>query len=210
MRGWLLPYGPWYALTAWSVFSAVSAGSVPVAAWCATVAAATGAVALRSQVRWSRSGEKALRAEMIRLVDERASVNAAGWLNRDAHLAFTVHRKQVAGLRGRMLVVIDEEQQRAIDGARGAGGGKLALTAVAYQVHPAYPRVMRRADGTVAMVTATGLEDVGPDNRLRWWQGYGGLVRTMRAGLAFAEADELAEVLAQFRDAEPVLPADPQ
>jgi len=45
-----------------------------------------------------------------------------------------------------------------------------------------------------------------PDERERWWQGYPGMVRTMRAGLAFADAGELAGVLAQFRDAEPVSP----
>lgn len=209
MRGWLLPYGPWYALTAWGAFIAVSAavaGDVLTPVWCGLVVAVTGVVVVRSQVRWSRSGEKALRAEMIRLVDARARLGAAGWLNRDAHLLFDTDRKRIAGMRGRMLVVIDEEQQRDIEHAREAGGGKVALTAVSYQAHPAHPRVMRRAAGAAALVTAAGLEHVGPDNRERWWQGWVGLVRTMRAGLAFADTGELAGVLAQFRDAEPVSP----
>jgi hypothetical protein len=209
VRGWLLPYGPWYALTAWGAFitaSAAVAGDILTPVWCGLVVAVVGAVAIRSQVRWSKSGEKALRAEMIRLVDARARSGAAGWLNRDAHLVFSVNRKRIAGLRGRMLVVIDEEQLRDIEDARVADGGKVALTAVSYQVHPAHSRVVRRADGSAALVTADSLEDVGPDNRERWWQGYPGMIRTMRAGLMFADAGELARVLEQFRSAEPVSP----
>jgi hypothetical protein len=208
MRGWLLPYGLWYALAAWGTYITVSAavaGDVLIPVWCGLVSAVVAAVAVRSQVRWSRSGEKALRAELMRLVDERARLGAL-WLNRDAHLLFDMDRKRIGGLRGRMLIVIDEEQHRDVEDARAAGGGKVALTAVSYQVHPAHPRVIRRADGTSVLVTADGLEDADPAERQRWWQGYGDLVRVIRAGLAFADAGELAEVLAQFRAAEPVSP----
>lgn len=207
--GLMFPYGPWYALAAWGTFTAVTdaaAGDIFTAVWCGLVSAVVGVLAVRSRVRWSRSGEKVLRAEMIRLIDERAGSGAAAWLHRDDHLLFSTARRRVGGLRERMLLVADEEQLRDVADARDAGGGKVALTAVAYVAHPVFPRVMRRADGATALVTAASIEDAGTDRRERWWQGYPGMVRTFRAGLMFADAGELAGVVAQFRDAEPVSP----
>lgn len=212
MKGWLLPYGPWYALAAFGAFgagSAATSGDIFTPAWTAFISAAIAVIAIRSQVRWSRSGEKALRGEMIRLIDERAGSGAPAWLHRDAHLLFGTDRRRVAGLREWTLLVTDEEQLRDVDDARDTGGGKVALTAVTYRAHPAFPRVMRRADGTTALVTAVDIEDVGTDERQRWWQGYPEMVRTIRSGLAFADAGDLAEVVAQFRAAEPISRGEP-
>jgi hypothetical protein len=209
MKNWLLPYGIWYALAVWAALGAAAAavsGDVFNAAYSSLLAAVIGVIAIRSRVRWSRSGEKVLRAELIRLVDERARSGAAAWLDRDAHLLFTADRKRVAGLPGRTLMILDEELLRDVDDARIGGGGRVAATFTSYRTHPAMARVMRRTDGATALVTAADIEMADPDERERWWQGYPGMVRTMRAGLAFADAGELAGVLAQFRDAEPVSP----
>jgi len=216
MKGWLLPYGVWYALAVWAVLGVVAgavAGDVFNAVSCGVIAVGVGAVAVRSRVRWSRSGVKAARAEMMRLVDERSGPGAALlWLNRDAHLVFGADRSRVAGLRGRTLVVIDEDQLRDVGSAWGSGeGGKVALTDVSYRAHPVFPQVMRRTDGTTVLVTADDIEmaDI-PHGRVRWWRGYTGMVRTIRAGLAYADAAELAGVVAQFRDADPISRADPE
>jgi hypothetical protein len=214
MKGWLFPYGIWYALAAWAAFDAVTAaaeGDVFNTASNGLIAAVIGVIAIRSRVRWSRSGEKALRAEMIRLIDERAGSGASAWLHRDAHLLFGASRRRVAGMRERTLLAIDEDQLRDIEDAQDAGGGKVAVTAVSYRAHPAFPRVMCRMDGGTALVTAADIEQADdPDERERWWQGYAGLVRAIRAGHAFAGAGELAGVVAQFRDAEPVSPDGPE
>lgn len=212
MKNWLLPYGIWYALTAWcAVTAALSAagGGVTGAAIGGALAAIVGLLVIRSRVRWSRSGEKALRAELIRLVDERSRTGAVAWLHRDAHLLFTADRRRIMGLPGRTLTVLDEELLRDVDDARDAGGGKVAATFTAYRAHPALARVARRTDGMTTLVTAADIEmaDMAdPDERERWWQRYPETARAMRAGLAFADTGELSEVLAQFRDAEPVIP----
>jgi hypothetical protein len=209
MKNWLFPYGAWYALSAFAALVATSAavsGDVFNAASCGLIAAVIGVLAVRSRVRWSRSGEKALRAEMVRLVDERAGSGAPAWLHRDARLLFTAGLRRVGGLQERTLLVIDEEQLRDVEDMRDAGGGKVAATFVSYRAHPVIARVMRRADGTTALVTAADVEQADPDEHERWWQAFTGIARTMRAGLMFADAGELAEVVAQFRDAEPVSP----
>jgi hypothetical protein len=101
-------------------------------------------------------------------------------------------------------MVIDEEQLRDVDDQRAAGGGKIAVTDVSYRAHPVFARVLRRVDGTTALVTADDIEQADPDDRESFWRGYPGMIRTMRAGLAYADAGELAGVVAQFRDAEPI------
>lgn len=103
-------------------------------------------------------------------------------------------------------MVLDEEQLRDVEDAREAGGGKVAATFTSYRAHPAISRVMRRADGTTALVTASDIEQADPDERETRRQAFTGMMRTIRAGLAFADAGELAEVVAQFRDAEPISP----
>jgi hypothetical protein len=103
-------------------------------------------------------------------------------------------------------MILDEELLRDADDAREGGGGRVAATFTTYRAHPAFARVMRRTDGMTVLVMAADVEDANPDGRERWWQGYPGMVRTMRAGLAFADAGELAEAIAQFRDAEPISP----
>lgn len=209
MKRWLLPYGIWYVITAWAAAGAALAGAsgdVLGAVWGVLLAAGVGVLAVRSRVRWSRSGDKAARAEMMRLVEERAGSGAVAWLDRDAHLLFSPNRRRVMGLRERSLMVLDEDQQRDVEHARDAGGGKVAVTYVSYMAHPAFARVLRRADGTAALVTADDVEQADPDERESWRQSYVGLTRTIRAGLAFADAGELGEVVAQFRDAEPISP----
>jgi len=206
VKGWLFPYGIWYALAAAVAASAAGAGvrgdvlnavldGIPAAAICV--------LALRSQVRWSRSGEKALRAE---LVEERSRSGAPAWLHRDAGLLFTPDRRRVAGMPEQSLMVMDEDLLRDVNDARVAGGGKVAATYTSYRAHPVFPQVMRQPDGLTALVTPGDVEQAEPGRRESWWQQYAGMVRTMRAGLAFADAGELAEVVAQFRDAEPISP----
>jgi hypothetical protein len=207
MRSWLLPYGIWYALAVLSSLAAVQAaiaGDILGAAWNGLIAAGIGAVAIRSRVRWSRSGEKALRAELARLIDERAGSGAAAWLNRDARLLFTSDRRRVAGMRERALLVIDEDLLRDVDDARDSGGGKVAATFTSYRAHPAFPRVLRQVDGTTALVTADDIEQADPVGREPWHRHWTGPARALRSGYAFADAGDLAEVVAQFREAEPV------
>ena len=209
MKSWLFPYGVWYALAVWSAFSAVSAtasGDVFGAVSCGLIAAVVGVTAVQSRVRWSRSGEKALRAELIRLVDERSGSGAAAWLHRDAHLLFNSEQRRVAGMRERSLLVMDEELLRDVEDARDAGGGKVAATFTSYRAHPVFPRVLRRVDGTLALVTAVDVEQADPGSREPWRQRWTGPVHALRSGRAFADAGELAEVVAQFREAEPVSP----
>jgi hypothetical protein len=213
MRNWLFPYGIWYALTAWAALAATAAavtGGIITAAYCGLTAAVTGVIVIRSRVRWSRSGEKALRAELARLVDERAGA-AAAWLHRDAGLLFTPDRRRVAGMRERALMVIDEDLLRDANDARLDGGGKVAATFTCYRAHPVFSRVIRQCDGISLLVTGDDIEDVSP--RAHWLrrhlEAYPDMTRAMRAGLAFADAAELTEVLAQFREAEPVGPDAP-
>lgn len=214
MKNWLLPYGIWYALTAWAVFTAVQAavsGDIIAAVLPALLGTVLGVIVIRSQVRWFRYGENALRAEMIRLIDARAAAGPAAWLHRDEHLLFNAERRRVAGMRGRTLLVIDEEHIRDIGDMRYTGGGKITVASVSYGTHPLFPRVIRRADGTTAWVTASDIE-TDPSEHESWWQwrGYAGMIRAVRAGHAFADTAELARVVAQFRDAEPVGREDPQ
>lgn len=209
MKDRLLPYGIWYVMAAWAMGGAALAGvsgDVFGAVWDGLLAAGIGALAVRSRVRWSMSGDKAARAEMMRLVDERAGSGAVAWLDRDAHLLFSPNRRRVMGMRERSLMVIDEDQQRDVEHVRGTGGGKVAVTSVSYMAHPVFARVLRRTDGFAGLVTADGIEQADPDERESWRQTYLGLTRTIRAGLAFADAGELGEVVAQFRDAEPIGP----
>jgi len=212
MRNWLLPYGVWYVLAAWGAVGtavAVVTGDVPAATLNGALAVIVGMAVTRSRVRWSRSGEKALRAELIRLIDERAGSGEVAWLHRDAHLLFTADRTRIAGLHGRTLMLMDEDLLRDVDDARDTGGGKVAATFTVYRAHPALARVVRRTGGTTALVTAADIEQADPDEHERWWQRYQDMTRAMRAGLAFADAGDLAEVIAQFRDAEPVSPDAP-
>jgi hypothetical protein len=207
MKGRLLPYGIWYLMAAWAASGAALAGvsgDVLGAVWGGALAVVVGACAVRSRVRWSRSGDKAARAEMMRLVDERAGSGTVAWLDRDAHLLFSPNRRRVMGMRERSLMVLDEDQQRDVEVARDSGGGKVAVTYVSYMAHPVFARVLRRADGSTALVTADDIEQADPDERESWWRNYVGLTRTIRAGLAFADAGELGEAVAQFRDAEPI------
>jgi hypothetical protein len=208
MRGWLFPYGIWYAvvvLCALSGAAGVAAGNVSGAVANGAVVLVVGMITVRSRVRWSRSGEKAARADLMRLVDARAGSGTVAWLDRDGHLLFHASRNRMAGMRGRTLLVIDEGQLRDVDDMRAVGGGKIALTDVSYMAHPVFARVLRRTDGTTALVTADDIEQADPPVvRESWWRGYGGMIRTIRAGLAYADAGELAGVVAQFRDAEPI------
>lgn len=212
MRNWLFPYGIWYGLTTMAALAALLAaagGDVLDAALDGLIAAVIGVLALRSRVRWSRSGMKALRADLARLVAARSGGTEPAWLNRDAGLLFRPDCRRVAGMREQALMVVDEDQARDVNDARLGGGGKVAATYVNYRVHPVFPGVIRQPDGLVALVTAGGdVEDVSP--REHWLrrrlQAYPDMTRAMRAGLAFADARELAEVVGQFRDAEPVSP----
>ena len=207
MKGWLLPYGIWYGMTVWGALAAVQSavsGGIFGAVSCGLLAAGIGAGAVRSRVRWSRSGEKALRAELVRLVDERAGSGAAAWLHRDAHLLFTSSRRRVAGMRERALLVIDEELLRDVEDARYAGGGKVAATFTSYRAHPVFARVLRHVDGTTALVTAADVEQADPGGREPWQRYWTGPARALRSGHAFADAVDLAEVIARFREAEPV------
>jgi hypothetical protein len=202
MRGWLLPYGVWYALAAAGavgVASGAASGDVFGAVLDGMIAVGVGVVVVRSRVRWSRSGMKAVRAEMMRLVDERAGTLL--WLNRDAHVVFGADRSRVAGMLGRALLVLDEDQVRDMDGA---WGGKVALTDVYYRAHPALPWVSRRVGGTTATLTGDDVDFDDPGAGKPWWRELRDDVRVIRAGLAFADATEIAGVVAQFRDAEPV------
>jgi hypothetical protein len=214
MRNWLFPYGIWYVLAAWAALTAAGAavvGDVLPAACCGLIAAMVGVTAIRSRVRWSASGEKALRAELARLVDERAGSGAATWLHRDAGVLFTPDRRRVAGMRERALMVMDEGLLREANDARLAGGGKVAATFTCYRAHPVFSRVMRQGDGMSLLVTGGDIEDVSPREHWlrRHLKAYPDMTRAMRAGLAFADARELAEVIEQFRDAEPVGPDTP-
>jgi hypothetical protein len=211
MRNWLLPYGVWYVLTAWGAgVTALSAaqGEITGAALSGVTTVIVGVAAVRSRVRWSRSGEKALRAELARLVDERAGSGSTTWLHRDAGLLFTPDRRRVAGMRERALMVMDEDLLREANDARLAGGGKIAATFTCYRAHPVFSRVMRQGDGMSLLVTGDDVEDVSPRGHWlrRHLEAYPDMTRAMRAGLAFADAGDLAEVIAQFKDAEPVAP----
>jgi hypothetical protein len=216
VKSWVFPYGIWYATTVALALGAAAgavSGDVPGAVLDGALAAVVGVILVRSRVRWSRSGEKAARAEMMRLVDERAGSGPAGWLHRDAHLLFNTERRRVCGMGERMLLVIDEEQVRDVEDMRDAGGGKVAVTGVSYRAHPVFARVLRHADGTAVMVTADDIEMAGlpagrASRRCARRRGYAGMIRTIRAGLLFADAGELAGVVAQFRDAEPISRAD--
>lgn len=211
MRDWLLPYGIWYALAALGAAGAAAgaaSGDIFGAVLDGMIAVGVGVVAVRSRVRWSRSGVKAVRAEMMRLVDER--VGTLLWLNQDAHVVFGVDRRWVAGMRGRALLVLDEDQVRDMECAWGAGGGKAAVTDVYYRAHPVLPWVSRRVGGTTVTVTDAGVGADHPGAGKPWWRGWRGDVRVIRAGLAFADASELAGVVGQFRDAEPIRPAEPE
>lgn len=206
MTGWLFPYKIWYALGVfWAGSAALSAasGDIPDATVSGLMAAVVGVTALRSRVRWSRSGEKALRAELARLVDERAASGAVAWLNRDEGLLFGADLRRVAGMQTRDLTVMDEELLRDVNDARLAGGGKVAATFTGYRVHPVFARVPRLVDGVSALVTAADVEEAAPEERVPWRRRCLGTVRILRSGQAFADAGELAGVIAQFRDAEP-------
>jgi hypothetical protein len=211
MKNWLFPYGIWYVLASWAALTAVPAavsGDIPDAASCGLIAAVIGVTVIRSRVRWSRSGEKALRAELARLVDERAGSGAVAWLHRDAGLLFTPDRRRVGGMRERALTVMDEDLLRDANDARLAGGGKVAATFTCYRAHPVFSRVVRQGDGMSLLVTGDDIEDASP--RVHWLRrhldAYPDMTRAMRAGLAFADASELTGVIAQFREAEPVAP----
>jgi hypothetical protein len=205
MMRWLFPYGIWYAVAAWTAYLAAEAagyGDIFGAAFNGGIAVLIAVTVIRSQLRWSRSGEKALRAELVRLVDERARADVP-WLHRDAHLIFATDRRRVAAMPERMLMMADEDQVSDLEDARHAGGGKVALTAVYYRAHPMIPRVLRRVNGTTALVTAADIEQADPVEHRTWRGKAVAAVRELRTGVEFADAAELAEVIGQFRDAEP-------
>jgi len=66
------------------------------------------------------------------------------------------------------------------------------------------PWVSRRVGGTTATLTGDDVDFDDPGAGKPWWRELRDDVRVIRAGLAFADATELAGVVAQFRDAEPV------
>ena len=209
MADWVFPYGIWYglaALGACEVASAATAGDVAVAVLTGTVEVVLGVALVRSRMRWGRSGEKALRAELARLIDERARTGAVAWRCRDENLLFFAGRRRNWGLREHVLTQVDEDLLRDAGNARDTGGGKVALTGVVYRVNLVIPRVLRRVGGTTALVTAAGAEPADPDERVPSRRRRAGAVRIVPSGHAYADAAELAEVTALLRDAEPVIP----
>ena len=208
MADWVSPYRIWYGLAALGACEAASAaasGDVAVAVLTGTVEVVLGVALVRSRVRWGRSGEKALRAELARLVDERARTGAVAWRCRDENLLFFAGRRRNWGLREHLLTQVDEDLLRDAGNAQDTGGGKAALTGVVYRVNPVIPRVLRRIGGTTALVTAAGGEPTDPDERVPS-RRRAGAVRIVPSGHAYADAAELAEVTALPRDAEPVIP----
>lgn len=205
----LFPYGIWYALAGWSAGGALTdalAGSLVPAVASGVLGLAILAAIVPLQVRGTRSGQAALRAELERLVDERAPAGAVAWLNRDARMLFTAEHARTAGMRERVLMVMDEDLLDDRDRARDAGGGRVAATFTVFRAHPAVPRVMCRTDGMVALVTAADVEEADPGAREPRYRGWAGAVRALMSGMMFAGHAELSAVLAQFREAEPIHP----
>jgi hypothetical protein len=190
-------------MAAWSAGIAGTsalAGDVPGAAVNATVTFAVGVPVFLSHRRWVRSGEKSLRAELAALVIERQACKA--WLNRDEHLIFMPFVRRWP-LPDRSVMVVDEEQAHDAGEVVAAGGGRVAVTAVSFGVLTPLAKVMRRVDGAVADVTGEGEAEVvdGPKWGLREWRRH---LRFLASGRSFADLSELAEVIAQFRAAEPI------
>ena len=217
-------YALWYALAVWAVISAVrdalpgswlrflpdaATGSPDIWNYAANtgIALIATAVTVRAHVRHTRDGMFRLRSEFFSLVAERARAQErVTWLNRDAHLAFMPYVSGRFLLRRAELCLVDEDLVCDIDAVASAGGGRVALTATFYSVVRLYARVLRQVKGWVTLATAADLEAVKqPRDRLRRAPG---LLRELARGRMFATAEELADVIAQFRAAEPLGPPE--
>lgn len=205
-------YGPFYLLSGVAAFSGagdLAAGAVwravTGAVWLAAAVAAAVATA-RSQARCRRACDAALRRELMALVRDRARAEGDGaWLNRDAHLAFSAMVTGRGLFRRWTVARIDEDQAPAIAGA--LDGARTAVTAEFFSVLRGHPAVQREVHGSVVTVTADGetaIEDgPRPGGGLRWWRLR---LAAFRDGHLFASAEELRELIGQFREAELITP----
>lgn len=205
-------YGSWYLvafIAAWSGLGGVARGGViPLAfgavylAWSVAVVV----VAVRSHARSRRMHDAALRRELMALVRERAPVEGDGaWLNRDAHVAFSALVTGRGLFRRWTLARIDEDQVPAM--ADAMEGGRAAVTAEFFSVLRVHPAVQREFHGAIVTAGEDGKAAVEdgphPRNDLRWWRLR---LASFRAGHLFATADELRELIGQFKAAELIAP----
>lgn len=204
--GWR--YFPWYAGVAWmgtegGIMTAYGAWplGVPVLIGGGIIAG----LVTRALLRCRRTPEAALRAELLALARVREG-KAEGWLNRDEHLVFGVSRNGPRWLRTWHVSRADEDALRELQAE-----GRAALTAAVFTLLPVTTDVHRYTGGAVITETGDGEYEITEIEA----EQKGGRVRSAarvlrqqrrarKAGLLYAGADELRELLDDFREAEPV------
>lgn len=204
-------YFPWYASAAWlgmegGIISAYGGWPVGVPVLGAGVIVA--GLATRALGRCRRTPEAALRAELLALATAREGA-AGAWVNRDAHLIFTVDKHGPRWLRRWNVCRADEDIARELDST-----GRVAATAEVFTLLPVTTDIHRYTAGAVVAENEDGeyaiseLEPEANGGRVRR------TVRALRrqrqarkAGLLHAAPDELRELIDGFREAEPA-PAD--
>ena len=195
-------YGPFYVAGIYLAVQAAASAGWLAAVW-ALAAAVILAINVHAEIAYRRSDYAALRRQFLALLRERAD-KADGWLNRDAHMVFTAEAAGAWWLRRWYLSRADEDQARGLE----AGADRVALTADMFGAIPVRTEIMHYATGAVAVPDASGgfellREDRAPGSAWlvrRVWRHQ----RMERTGMLYAGPSELREVLAQFRDAEPL------
>ena len=199
----------WYLIAAaclWADVAALSGHGIVV--WAIGSASAAAAVVLagftlRNQVRYHRSAERILRAELVDMARTRAGT-ADGWLNRDQHLVFTVDRDGPRWLPRWTICRADEDQGRLFD----EEPDRVALTADIFGLLASRLQVLHIQDGAVAVAREDGDYDIVNENPVRGFRAKARYVRhflrTEKTGLLYAGPDELRKLIDQLNEAEPI------
>ena len=82
------------------------------------------------------------------------------------------------------------------------------MTSEVFEITPVIPDVTHYVYGAIGVMDDDGVSHLekNPADKMRWWRYLSKYVRMARTGLLYASAEDLKELISQFKDAEPVSP----
>jgi hypothetical protein len=152
--------------------------------------------------RYRRSGVEPHRSELLILLLQRTVDKESVWLNRDRHLVFYAY-KHGRVFRRIGVARADEDQARVLEAT-----GRAAMTSEVFEITPVIADVTHHVYGAVGVMDDDGGSHLerSPAEKIRWWRLIIQYAKMARTGLLYASAEDLKELISQFRDAEPAIP----
>lgn len=150
-----------------------------------------------------KNGTTALRNELITLLKAREGsiTHPAMYLNRDQHLIFAAFGKGRSFMREYDLARSDEDQQKLLQ-----AGEMVAVTGDLFTIMQAAPQIIHTQFGAMAVTDREGNTELEPNDSMGKFRSAIRFAKMVRTGVLYAGADDLKEIIAQFRDAEPIQP----